>query len=323
MFEIELGEGSASLQATGARDGGRRGRGRHARTSRSTSREARPVVLESGSARHRGGRPRSATSATARASGDMTLRAVSGRIAIEAVSGDVDIMRHRRGDVDDPDRVGRRRAARRRPCARSTRRRPAATSRSPAGSPVPDRSAIVTVSGDAQLAPAGDVRIEMATLSRRPALGGRRPDRGRPWAPVAGRRCRRAAGHFRSMSGDLTSSGRRRSRRPGRSRRAGPAEPPEPPEPPRRRRPSRPSAARNAASTAPSRPPTTTRGCGSCARSSAARSTSPRPAAGSRRSTAASRSRRRIRRRTTRPGPRRTSDASTSTGPPRRTRDDA
>ena len=210
----------------------------------------------------------------------MTLRGVSGRVAVDVVSGDVDIsaigeaavtIKTVSGDVE---------------LRANTLTALDATTTSGdlriagrlAG---PGPFAIVTVSGDTLLAPAGDVRIEMATLSGdiRSKIGGRTEGgRGRRSLVVG------AGGplvSLRSMSGDLLvvppTPVRSRPSRPS----PGAASPPEAPVAP-----GRPSAPR----TRPSPPPMTTRGCGSCARSSAARSTSPRPASDSRRSMASIRS---------------------------------
>ena len=137
---------------------------------------------------------------------------------------------------------------------------------------------IETVSGDGLLAPAGDVRVEMTSLTGDLAS----ELDGRPRSPSeAGARWWSGADGplvtFRSMSGDLSVV------------RATPvraAEPPRPPAaPPPRRLPNRPMPRRPP--TAPSPPPTTRRGCASSARSNAARSTSPRPGDASRRSTPA------------------------------------
>ena len=127
------------------------------------------------------------------ASGDMTLRAVSGRVAVDAVSGDVDIsatgeaamtIKTVSGDVElragDPHR----------PRGDHDERRP--PDRRPAGRPGPVRDR------DGQrryAARPGRRRPDRdGDAVGRPALQGRRPDRGRPWTPVAGRRCRRTAG---------------------------------------------------------------------------------------------------------------------------------
>ena len=184
---------------------------------------------------------------------------------LRTVSGDVEL---RAGTLRslEPDDHQRRRQGRR-----------------PAGRPGP--FAIETVSGDVLLAPAGDVRIEMATMSRRPA----RPSSTARSRAVADARSltigyRRPAGH-RSARCPATCSVVRPDRRRCRPRRR-PAPDHRRAETDARPRP-RDRAVRDR--TAPSRRPTRTRGSTSCARSSAARSTSPRPVAGSRPSTVATR----------------------------------
>ena len=172
MFEIELGEGSASFHADKRWDAGRHGRGHTPDIEVDLPRGA-TVVIEAGSADIEAaglaGDQRYRT-----ASGDITLRAVSGRVALDAVSGEVDIsatgeaamtIKTVSGDVD---------------LRAATLTLLAATTTSGdlriAGRLVgPGPFAIVTVSGDTLLAPAGDLRIEMATLSGdlRSKVGGR------------------------------------------------------------------------------------------------------------------------------------------------------
>ncbi len=280
MFAIELGEGSASFQADKRWDGGRHGRSHTPDLEIDLPRGA-TLVIEAGSADIEAdglaGDQRYRT-----ASGDMTLRAVSGRVAVDAVSGDVDIsaigeaavtIRTVSGDVElrasDPDRARRdddeRRPQDRRPARRS--------------GPVRDRD------GQRRHAPRPGRRRpdrDGDAVGRHP-LRGRWPDRRRPRTPVAGGRAGGPLVSFRSLSGDLlvvpptpVQLPARRARRPGAA--SSSARHPSPP--------SRPPVPR----TAPSPPPMTTRGCASCARSSAARSTSPRPASDSRRSMASTRS---------------------------------
>ena len=116
-----------------------------------------------------------------------------------------------------------------------------ATSGSPAGSAGPGPFAIVTVSGDTLLAPAGDVRIEMATLSGdiRSKVGGRTEGgRGRRSLVVG------AGGplvSLRSLSGDLLVVPPTPVHAPGRRARSAPEPPlapeaPAAPEPARQRR---------------------------------------------------------------------------------------
>lgn len=172
VFEIELGEGSASFHADKGRDGGRHGRGHTPDVDVDVPRGA-TVVIEAGSADIEAdgltGDQRYRT-----ASGDMTLRAVSGRVAVDAVSGDVDIsatgeaamsIKTVSGDVE------LRAATLTVLEATTTSGDLRITGRLAAPGPF----AIVTVSGDTLLAPAGDLRIEMATLSgdMRSKVGGR------------------------------------------------------------------------------------------------------------------------------------------------------
>jgi hypothetical protein len=171
MFEIELGDGSASLRA-GRRDGGRHGGGHTPDVEVELPRGA-TVVIEAGSADIEAdglaGDQRYRT-----ASGDITLRAVSGRVAVDAVSGEVDIsatgeaavaIRTVSGDVQL-------RAATLTALEATTTSGDLRIAGRLAG---PGPFAIVTVSGDTLVAPAGDIRIEMATLSGdlRSKVGGR------------------------------------------------------------------------------------------------------------------------------------------------------
>ena len=166
-FEIDLGEGSASLQAE------KRHGGRHTPDVEVDVPRGATVVLEAGSADFEVdglvGDQRYRT-----ASGDMTLRGVAGRIAVDAVSGDVDMsatgesalaIRTVSGDVEL-------RAATITALEATTTSGDLRIAGRLAG---PGPFAVVTVSGDTLLAPAGDVRIEMATLSGdlRSKVGGR------------------------------------------------------------------------------------------------------------------------------------------------------
>jgi hypothetical protein len=200
MFEIELGEGSASFQADKRWDGGRRGRSHTPDLEVDVPRGA-TLVIEAGSADIEAdglaGDQRYRT-----ASGDMTLRGVSGRVAVDVVSGDVDIsasgeaaitIKTVSGDVEL--RAGTLTAL----DATTT----SGDLRIAGRLDGPGPFAIVTVSGDTLLAPAGDVRLEMATLSGdiRSKVGGRAEGgRGRRSLVVG------AGGplvSLRSLSGDL------------------------------------------------------------------------------------------------------------------------
>ena len=204
MFAIELGDGSAvAARPTGDRTARRVAAGAHPDLEIDLP-AAGDGRRRDGERRHRGRRParrpalpddvgrHHAARASAAGSPSRPSRATS-TSAPPA-----------RRDVDRPDRVGRRRAARRRRFARSTS---------------------TTTSGDlkvaGRLAGPGPVRDRDRQRRRapgagrrrpdrdgdavgRPALRARRPDRGRPRAPLARRSA--AAGHwstFRSMSGDL------------------------------------------------------------------------------------------------------------------------
>jgi hypothetical protein len=167
VFDIELGQGSASFQAEKSHGG------RHTPDLEIDVPRGATVVLEAGSADFEVdglvGDQRYRT-----ASGDMTLRAVAGRIVVDAVSGDVDVqatgeaaltIRTVSGDVEL-------RAATITALEAATTSGDLRVAGRLAG---PGPFAIVTVSGDTLLAPAGDVRIEMATLSGdlRSKVGGR------------------------------------------------------------------------------------------------------------------------------------------------------
>ncbi|MFL5675222.1 MAG: DUF4097 family beta strand repeat-containing protein [Chloroflexota bacterium] len=195
VFDIELGEGSASLlDRHGRRDGG-------APDLDVEMPAGATLVIETVSAEIKAngllGDQRYQTT-----SGDITLTGVRGGLVLEAVSGDLDIRatgdaqvtaRTVSGDVEL-------RAATLRSLDLTTTSGDVAVAGRLAG---PGPFAIETVSGDARLAPAGDVRIEMATMSgdMHSELDGR----------IEGSRGHRTLSigttgplvTFRSMSGDL------------------------------------------------------------------------------------------------------------------------
>jgi hypothetical protein len=201
MFAIELGDGSASLRSTRGPDLlGRRG---HRATpdldielpSHAT------VVIETASAgidvdgllgdqRYR------------TASGDIALRGVSGRIAIEAASGDVDVVATGQAEVTVRTVSGdvELRAGTLRSLQATTTSGDLRIAGRLAG---PGPFSVVTVSGDALLAPAGDVRIQMATLSGdlHSEIGGR--FEGGPGRRTLSVGLDGPLVEFRSMSGDL------------------------------------------------------------------------------------------------------------------------
>jgi hypothetical protein len=201
MFAIELGDGSVSLRAT--RDPGILGRRRHGSSpdlevevpQRAT------IIVETASADIDAhgllGDQRYRT-----ASGDVKLQAVSGRIAIDAISGDVDVVANGTADValrtvsgDVELRAGTLRSLR----ATSTSGDLKVAGRLEGPGPF----SVETVSGDALVAPAGDVRIEMTTVSG--DLDSEVGDR--PTGSRGHRSLSVGAGGplltFRSMSGDL------------------------------------------------------------------------------------------------------------------------
>jgi hypothetical protein len=200
MFDIQLGEGSASFHADKRWDGGRHGRGHTPDVEVDVPRGA-TVVIEAGSADIEAdglaGDQRYRT-----ASGDITLRAVSGHVSVDAVSGEVDIsatgetamtIKTVSGDVEL-------RAATLTVLEATTTSGDLRIAGRLAG---PGPFAIVTVSGDTLLAPAGDLRIEMATLSgdMRSKVGGRTEGSRGHRSLVVG-----AGGplvSLRSLSGDL------------------------------------------------------------------------------------------------------------------------
>jgi hypothetical protein len=199
-FTVELGEGSLALRASRGSDLlGRRGHRRSADLEVELPRRA-TVVVEGASAEIEAdgllGDQRYRT-----ASGDVTLRAVSGRIAVETASGDVDIVAIGTASVTARIVSGdlALRAATLTMLAVTTTSGDLKVAGSFAGQ---GPFGIQTVSGDALLAPAGDVRIEMTTVAGdlHSEIGG--------WSE--GRRGRRSlvigSGPlvtFRSMSGDL------------------------------------------------------------------------------------------------------------------------
>ena len=224
LFELKLGDGSAALRATG--DGrGRRGRGGSPDLEIELPARA-TVVVESasgdldvdgllGDQRYRS------------SSGDLRLRAVSGKIAIEAVSGDVDLVAIGEADVSVRTTSGdiELRAATIRGLQATSTSGDVKIAGRLAG---PGPFSIVTVSGDGQLAPAGDVTIEMASLSgdlHSEFPGQSEGGRGRRSLTVgtSGPRV-----DFRSMSGELNVVRPTAVGYPG-PKTAG--EPPDPPEP--------------------------------------------------------------------------------------------
>ena len=201
MFVIELGEGSASLRSThGTTVLGIRRHG-HAPDLAVDLPRGATIVVESTSAGVRAdgllGDQRYRT-----VSGDLTLSAVSGRIAIEAVSGDVKVSAI--GETDVALRTVSGDVELRAGTLRSLRSTTTSGDLKVAGRLLgPGPFSVETVSGDALIAPAGEVRIEMTTMSGdlRSDVDGR----------AAGGRGQRSLSigtggpllTFRSMSGDL------------------------------------------------------------------------------------------------------------------------
>jgi hypothetical protein len=135
------------------------------------------------------------------ASGDVTLRAVSGKVSVEAVSGDVDITATGKAEV-----IGRTvsgdlalRAATLTSVVATTTSGDLKIAGRLAG---PGPFSIDTVSGDALLAPAGDFRIEMTSVTGdlSSEFDGPTVSRGRRSLSI-GRSGPQVT--FRSMSGDL------------------------------------------------------------------------------------------------------------------------
>lgn len=232
LFSIDLGTGSADL-SSGDGDGGRHGRG-HAEIEVDLPHRA-TVVVETTSAEIEAdgllGDQRYRTT-----SGEVTLTAAGGRIAVEAVSGDLDIVA-----TDDSDlaiRTVSGDVAVRAATVRSLRATTTSGDLKLAGRLAgPGPFAIETVSGDGLLAPAGDLRIEMTTLSG-------------DLSSAIGERVQGGRGHrslsvgtggpaltFRSMSGDLRVVRPSPVSPPARAERTAPAAPasaaaPTPPSPP-------------------------------------------------------------------------------------------
>ncbi len=200
-FSIELGPGSAAFRAGRALDiAGLRAAGRGADLEIEVPRRA-TVVLDGASAEtHVDGLAGDQRYRTV--SGDITLRGVTGRIHIEAVSGDVDITataeasltaRVVSGDIDV-------RAATLTSLEVATTSGDLKVAGRLAG-PGPFR--VETVSGDALLAPVGDIRVEMTTVagdlrSDIEGMSGGGPGRRSLVVGEAG-----PVVSFRSMSGDL------------------------------------------------------------------------------------------------------------------------
>lgn len=201
MFVIEIGEGSASLRSTrrdtshGARRHG------HAPDLAVGLPRGATIVVETTSADVRAdgllGDQRYRT-----VSGDLSLSAVGGRIAIEAVSGDIKLTTI--GETDVALRTVSGDIELRAGTLRSLRSTTTSGDLKVAGRLLgPGPFSVETVSGDALIAPAGEVRIEMTTMS-----GDLRSDID---GQVAGHRGQRSLSigsggpllTFRSMSGDL------------------------------------------------------------------------------------------------------------------------
>jgi hypothetical protein len=206
MLTIDRGDGSLSLRSGRGleivlgRWDGRRGTGHHAPELEIELPRRASVVIEAascdvgadgllGDQRYRS------------ASGDVTLRAVTGRIDVEAVSGDVDITatgtaavvaRTVSGDV----------ALRAATLSSVVATTTSGDLRIAGRLSGPGPFSIDTVSGDALLAPAGDVRIEMNSVTGglSSEFDGSTVSRGRRSLEIG-----RAgpAVTFRSMSGDL------------------------------------------------------------------------------------------------------------------------
>ena len=221
LFSIDLGAGSADLSSGDDRHGGG-----HDPAIEVDLPHRASVVVETTSAEIEAdgllGDQRYRTT-----SGEVTLHAVAGRIAVEAVSGDLDIVatadadlvvRTVSGDVEI-------RAATVRSLTVATTSGDLKLAGHLAG---PGPFAIETVSGDGLLAPAGDLRIEMTTLSG--DLSSDIGDR------VQGGRGHRSLSvgtggpslTFRSMSGDLHVVRPSAVSSPSRAERKAPPPPPPP-----------------------------------------------------------------------------------------------
>ena len=207
MFAIEPATGSLSLEAgrgleilVGPRSM-RRGHGRRAPELEIEVPRRATLVLEaaSGDVEANGllGDQRYRT-----ASGDVVLRAVSGRLSIEVVSGDIDLTAI--GDADVTARSVSGDIELRAACLSGLQLTSTSGDLKVAGQLVgPGPFAIETVSGDGLLAPAGDVRIEMTSVT-----GDITSDLDGQHLTERGRRAFTIGSNgpvvtFRSMSGDL------------------------------------------------------------------------------------------------------------------------
>jgi hypothetical protein len=198
VFAIGLGDGSLSLRDS--RESGR-GRGGSADVEIDLPFAATVVVEQSSGDLEVDGLTGDQRYRTA--SGDVRLGNVSGRISVESASGDVDIVAVGAADVTLRTMSGdvELRAGILRSLQATTTSGDLKLAGRLAG---PGPFSIVSVSGDALLAPAGDVRIEMATLS-----GDLHSDLGGRVENVRGRRTLTIGSsgptvEFRSMSGDVT-----------------------------------------------------------------------------------------------------------------------
>jgi hypothetical protein len=202
LFAIELGEGSASLFDSHPSGASARPRHGHAPELDLDLPRHATIVVEVVSADIEAdglvGDQRYQTT-----SGDLTLRGISGHLDVEAVSGDLDIRATGAADVDARTVSGdiELRAGTIRSLRLATTSGDIKVAGRLAG---PGPFAIETVSGDARLAPVGDVRVEMATLSGdlHSDVGGRTEGARGHRTLVMG-----ATGQlvtFRSMSGDLS-----------------------------------------------------------------------------------------------------------------------
>lgn len=136
------------------------------------------------------------------ASGDVTLRAVSGRIEVEAVSGDVEIQATGEAHVSARSVSG---DIELRAAILSTLRLATTSGDIKIAGRLdgPGPFSIETVSGDALLAPAGDVRIEMTTVTGdlQSEMGGQHGNEHGRHSLAIGKTGPRVT--FQSMSGDL------------------------------------------------------------------------------------------------------------------------